>query len=53
MFKQVEMESTRKHFETLDSLWGRPGHGAPKYIKNKQNLNDLLYRVPFKAEYVL
>ena len=45
--------TTQQHFETLDSLWGRPGHGAPRVIKNKLNLNDLLYKIPFKADYVL
>lgn len=51
--KEQEQDASQKHFETLDSLWGRPGNGAPRAIKNKLNLNDLLYKVPFKAECVL
>lgn len=51
--KEIDRESSQKHFETLDSLWGRPGNGAPRAIKNKLNLNDLLYKIPFKAEFVL
>jgi len=53
MSKEIEKQSSQRHFENLDSFWGRPGHGAPKSTRNKLNLNDLLYRVPFKAEFVL
>lgn len=49
----MEQQSSDRHFATLDSLWGRPGHGAPRPIKNKLNLDDLLYKVPFEADYVL
>ncbi|KAG4079023.1 hypothetical protein HA402_001678 [Bradysia odoriphaga] len=51
--KEIDKQSSQNHFENLDSFWGRPGHGAPKSTRNKLNLNDLLYRVPFKAEFVL
>lgn len=51
--KEIDKQSSQRHFENLDSFWGRPGHGAPKSTRNKLNLNDLLYRVPFKAEFVL
>lgn len=53
MQREIEMDASVRHFATLDSLWGRPGHGAPRPIKNKLNLDDLLYKVPFKADYVL
>ncbi|XP_031633243.1 uncharacterized protein LOC116347013 [Contarinia nasturtii] len=44
--KDSELESARRHFATIDTFWGRPGHGAPKYggSKTKLNLNDLLYK---------
>lgn len=40
--------SIRRHFQTLDSLWGRPGHGAPRANKNKLNLDALLYKMPMQ-----
>ncbi|XP_058063415.1 translation initiation factor IF-2 [Anopheles bellator] len=39
-----EFESSRQHFETWSSFWGRPGHGAPLPNKNKLNLDSLLYK---------
>ncbi|XP_055679072.1 uncharacterized protein LOC129787486 isoform X2 [Lutzomyia longipalpis] len=44
--KRMDMETSRQHYETWSSFWGRPGHGAPRDIKNKLNLDDLLYKVP-------
>ncbi|XP_028175461.1 uncharacterized protein LOC114363829 [Ostrinia furnacalis] len=41
-------ESVRRHHETWESLWGRPGHGAPQRGKYaRSNLAQLLYVVPF------
>ncbi|CAG9795069.1 unnamed protein product [Diatraea saccharalis] len=41
-------ESVRRHHETWESLWGRPGHGAPaqrgRYARS--NLAQLLYVAP-------
>ncbi|KAJ0178744.1 hypothetical protein K1T71_005519 [Dendrolimus kikuchii] len=41
-------ESVRQHHATWESLWGRPGHGAPqlrgRYARN--NLAQLLYVTP-------
>ncbi|XP_058816387.1 uncharacterized protein LOC131679664 isoform X2 [Topomyia yanbarensis] len=41
----VEFETSKQHFETWSSFWGRPGHGAPLPNKNKLNLDNLLYAV--------
>lgn len=38
-----ELESTRKHFNTLDNFWGRPGHGAPRSALKKGAIDKLLY----------
>lgn len=37
------MERSRQHFETWQMLWGRPGHGAPRDVKVKENLDVILY----------
>ncbi|XP_037943600.1 uncharacterized protein LOC119676432 [Teleopsis dalmanni] len=42
---QLEQELCNRHFETFDTYWGRPGHGAPTGVKNKLKLNELLYGV--------
>ncbi|XP_053678719.1 uncharacterized protein LOC128729093 [Anopheles nili] len=39
-----EFETSRQHFETWSTFWGRPGHGAPLPNKNKLNLDSLLYK---------
>ncbi|XP_017482598.1 PREDICTED: uncharacterized protein LOC108371527 [Rhagoletis zephyria] len=41
--QQMERELCSKHFETFDTFWGRPGHGAPGEVTAKQKLNNLLY----------
>ncbi|KAJ1527658.1 hypothetical protein ONE63_007620 [Megalurothrips usitatus] len=38
-----EQERSRQHFETWQMLWGRPGHGAPRDVKVKENLDVILY----------
>lgn len=38
--------TARKHFENWDTFWGRPGHGAPKSVKVKENLDYILYQLP-------
>ncbi|EEB10427.1 conserved hypothetical protein [Pediculus humanus corporis] len=43
--KEEEVESHR-HFETWQGFWGRPGHGAPKALSQREKLELLLYRVP-------
>ncbi|KAK3928525.1 Protein unc-79-like protein [Frankliniella fusca] len=40
-----EMERSRQHFETWQMLWGRPGHGAPRDVKVKENLDVILYHL--------
>ena len=47
-YKRKDVQSSQQHFDTWSSLWGRPGHGAPRDIKNKLNLDDLLYKLPLK-----
>uniref|UniRef100_A0A182SXX1 Uncharacterized protein n=1 Tax=Anopheles maculatus TaxID=74869 RepID=A0A182SXX1_9DIPT len=42
--RAMEFETSRQHFETWSSFWGRPGHGAPLPNKNKLNLDNLLYK---------
>ncbi|XP_021694889.1 uncharacterized protein LOC5574207 isoform X2 [Aedes aegypti] len=42
----VEFETSKQHFDTWSSFWGRPGHGAPLPNKNKLNLDNLLYSSP-------
>uniref|UniRef100_A0A8D9F9Y7 Uncharacterized protein n=1 Tax=Cacopsylla melanoneura TaxID=428564 RepID=A0A8D9F9Y7_9HEMI len=44
--KHKDMEQQKKHFENWQKLWGRPGHGAPKHSKVKENLEYLLYHLP-------
>ncbi|KAL4716598.1 hypothetical protein ACJJTC_008233 [Scirpophaga incertulas] len=46
--RQNSAESVRRHHETWESLWGRPGHGAPQRGRYaRSNLAQLLYVVPF------
>ena len=45
MSQQLEKDLCSKHFETFDTFWGRPGHGAPTNIRAKLKLDDLLYGV--------
>ncbi|KAE8742446.1 hypothetical protein FOCC_FOCC012000 [Frankliniella occidentalis] len=40
-----EQERSRQHFETWQMLWGRPGHGAPRDVKVKENLDVILYHM--------
>ncbi|KAL1400683.1 hypothetical protein pipiens_007236, partial [Culex pipiens pipiens] len=44
--RAAEFETSRQHFETWSTFWGRPGHGAPLPNKNKLNLDNLLYAAP-------
>lgn len=46
--KEQERDDCNQHFQTFERFWGRPGHGAPRNIKNKLNLDDLLYGVPIE-----
>ncbi|XP_067625003.1 uncharacterized protein [Eurosta solidaginis] len=43
--QQIDRDLSTKHFETFDTFWGRPGHGAPSEVTTKQKLNNLLYGV--------
>ncbi|KAF7987689.1 hypothetical protein HCN44_003552 [Aphidius gifuensis] len=42
--QRVEQESCRRHFDTWNKLWGRPGHGAPIDHFFRTDLHDILYR---------
>ncbi|XP_065212303.1 uncharacterized protein LOC135839948 isoform X3 [Planococcus citri] len=44
--KEEDQMTARKHFENWDTFWGRPGHGAPKPVKVKENLEYILYQLP-------
>ncbi|PSN55151.1 hypothetical protein C0J52_00643 [Blattella germanica] len=46
--RQDDVESCRRHFETWQHFWGRPGHGAPREVKVKGNIDVLLHRLPVK-----
>nr|CAD7406727.1 unnamed protein product [Timema cristinae] len=46
--RQKDFESSRRHFETWQHLWGRPGHGAPREVKVKANLDALLHHITVK-----
>ncbi|XP_069681671.1 uncharacterized protein [Periplaneta americana] len=46
--RQEDVESCRRHFETWQQFWGRPGHGAPREVKVKGNIDVLLHRLPVK-----
>uniref|UniRef100_A0A336MJU4 CSON000854 protein n=1 Tax=Culicoides sonorensis TaxID=179676 RepID=A0A336MJU4_CULSO len=48
IYLQRDAEISRQHYETWQTFWGRPGHGAPMEVKKKHNLNILLYNDPFK-----
>ncbi|XP_030760499.1 uncharacterized protein LOC115885662 [Sitophilus oryzae] len=41
--KALEDETARRHFSTWTSLWGRPGHGAPRSATKKAAIDRLLY----------
>ncbi|XP_055617031.1 uncharacterized protein LOC129762616 isoform X3 [Toxorhynchites rutilus septentrionalis] len=44
--QRIDYESSKHHFDTWSTFWGRPGHGAPLPHKNKLNLDNLLYATP-------
>ncbi|KAH8397655.1 hypothetical protein KR215_003757, partial [Drosophila sulfurigaster] len=45
--KQMDRDLCNQHFDTFQTFWGRPGHGAPAGDKiNKLKLDDLLYGTP-------
>ncbi|KAH1005366.1 hypothetical protein HUJ04_006366 [Dendroctonus ponderosae] len=41
--KSVEEETSRRHFSTWESFWGKPGHGAPRSAVKKGSIERLLY----------
>ncbi|XP_043863520.1 uncharacterized protein LOC6572347, partial [Drosophila mojavensis] len=48
--RQRERDLCNQHFDTFETFWGRPGHGAPVADKiNKLKLDNLLYGVPETA----
>ncbi|XP_078334498.1 uncharacterized protein LOC111112620 [Crassostrea virginica] len=43
--KMKDYQEGKKHYDTMDGLWGRPGGGAPKgYTMRKFNLNEIIHR---------
>ncbi|XP_068084516.1 uncharacterized protein [Anabrus simplex] len=46
--RREDFERSQQHFETWQRYWGRPGHGAPKEVKVKGNLDMMLRHVPVK-----
>ncbi|KAI4459406.1 centrosome spindle pole associated protein [Holotrichia oblita] len=41
--KEEEFKSSRRHFATWDSFWGRPGHGAPLSDTRKGHIERMLF----------
>ncbi|XP_048727343.1 uncharacterized protein LOC125645670 isoform X35 [Ostrea edulis] len=56
--KMKDFQEGKKHYDTMDGIWGRPGGGAPKgYTMRKFNLNDIIHRptkdkAPVAGEYM-
>ncbi|KAM8703959.1 hypothetical protein ACLKA7_008564 [Drosophila subpalustris] len=45
--KQMDRDLCNQHFDTFETFWGRPGHGARDGDKiNKLKLDNLLYGTP-------
>ncbi|XP_075163147.1 LOW QUALITY PROTEIN: uncharacterized protein LOC142235771 [Haematobia irritans] len=44
--RQQEKDLCTQHFNTFDTFWGRPGHGAQDIKTRKLKLNNLLYGTP-------
>nr|XP_034328689.1 uncharacterized protein LOC105318289 isoform X4 [Crassostrea gigas] len=43
--KMKDFQEGKKHYDTMDNLWGRPGGGAPKgYTMRKFNLDEIIHR---------
>ncbi|KAB0800502.1 hypothetical protein PPYR_06242 [Photinus pyralis] len=43
--KEIDVGNVRRHFESLDNFWGRPGNGAPRSTLKKGCLDRLLYNI--------
>ena len=41
--KKIDDQQQRKHFESWESYWGRPGNGAPRNVAHKENLIKMLH----------
>ena len=41
--RQFEEEQQKRHFESWETFWGRPGYGAPKNNTTKGNLMKMLH----------
>ena len=41
--RQFEEEQQKRHFESWETFWGRPGYGAPKPNTTKGNLMKMLH----------
>ncbi|EDW80814.2 uncharacterized protein Dwil_GK11363, partial [Drosophila willistoni] len=41
--KQQDRDLCNQHFDTFETFWGRPGHGARGDKINKLKLDNLLY----------
>jgi len=46
--KEFDEEQQKRHFESWETFWGRPGYGAPREVVQKGNLMKMLH-YPEKA----
>ncbi|KAK6617516.1 hypothetical protein RUM44_005104 [Polyplax serrata] len=46
--REEETVQSNRHFETWQGFWGRPGHGAPKALSQREKLDVILYKMPSK-----
>ena len=41
--RKMDDQQQRQHFQSWESYWGRPGHGAPRDKSHKENLIKMLH----------
>ena len=41
--RRDDQEEQRRHFQSWESFWGRPGYGAPRANTQKENLMKILH----------
>ena len=56
--RKMDDQQQRQHFQSWESYWGRPGHGAPRDKSHKENLIKMLHfgdaveKVPSNVELI-